>query len=63
MCTDYTSESRFDDMPLDKYIKAKLTILSRDFAIVLSESEIKHLKSLKSDIQVDNYAHDLINKR
>ena len=63
MCTEYVSESRFDDMPLEKYIRTKLIILRRDFGLALDESEIKHMQSLKSDIQVDNYARDLINKR
>lgn len=60
---DYTtSENRCDDVPLDKYIKMKLTILKRDFKVDLKASEIKHMQSLPSKTQVDNYARDLIFK-
>ena len=63
MDIDYTtSESRCEEISLEDYIKMKLTILSRDFKVNLSESEIECMKSLQSKIQVDNYARDLIFK-
>lgn len=42
------------------YIKEKIRMLKKDFLITLTEDEIKHMKSLKRDIDVDHYAHDLI---
>lgn len=61
---DYTtSESRCDDMPLEQYIKMKLTILKRDFKVALTKKQIERMKSLTSKIQVDNYARDIIFKK
>ena len=60
---DYTTSESRSEMPLDKYIEMKLTILERDFRIPLKQSEIKHMRTLTSDIQVDNYARQLINSR
>ena len=60
---DYTTSESRSDMPLDKYIEMKLTILQRDFRITLRKSEIDHMRGLKSDIQVDNYARTIINSR
>ena len=63
MYIDYTTSESRSDMPLDKYIKMKLTILQRDFRITLTKSEIEHMQNLTSDVQVDNYARSLINKK
>lgn len=50
--------------PLEAYIVDKINIMQdkRGFNIKLTESEIKHMKSLKNEIQVDNYAHTLFKK-
>lgn len=62
MYIDYT-ENRCNSMPLKDYIAVKLKILQRDFKLNLDPEEILHMQSLKSEIAVDNYARDLINKR
>ena len=46
---------------LKAYIRNKIRLI-KDFDIKLSFDEKKHIKSLKNEIQVDNYAHDLIRK-
>ena len=42
------------------YIKQKIRMLQRDFRLHLTEEEINHLQSLKREIDVDHYAHDII---
>ena len=49
-------------VPLKQYIKEKLRMLQKDFCIPLTAEQIAHMKSLKTDTQVDNYAYDLINQ-
>jgi hypothetical protein len=49
--------------PLETYILDKIHMMQTEFRMKLTESEIKHMKSLKSEIQVDNYAHDLFMKK
>lgn len=46
-------------MTLKQYITEKLRMLTEDFCMDLTESEIEHMKSLKTEIQVDNYARYL----
>ena len=46
---------------MPEYIKEKIKLL-KDFKIHLNKQQLKHIKSLKTEIQVDNYAHDLIFK-
>lgn len=47
---------------LENYIKDKIKVLNQ-LCIELSWKELEHLKSLKSEIQVDNYARELIKRR
>lgn len=49
-------------MSLSAYVREKISVL-RQLNIVLDDDQIKHMKSLKNEIQVDNYAHDLIMKK
>lgn len=42
-----------------QYVKEKIKLL-KDFGIELNKKQLTHLNSLTSEIQVDNYAHDLI---
>lgn len=63
MYIDYITETRCHNVPLKDYIAAKLKMLHRDFKLDLDLEEILHMQSLKSEIAVDNYARDLINKR
>lgn len=60
---DYTTENRCNDMPLPQYIKAKLKMIQKEFMIKMTAEQIAHMQSLKSEIAVDNYAHDLIFNR
>lgn len=45
---------------IETYINHKLKMLKRDFHIRLTKTEINHMKSLRTEISVDNYAHTLI---
>lgn len=45
---------------LKTYIKRKIKMLEEEFLIDLTRSEIEYIKSLKSEIEVDQYAHRLI---
>lgn len=42
------------------YISRKIRMLQRDFRLHLTDEEINHLQSLKREIDVDHYAHDII---
>ena len=48
-----------------KYLEGKLTILTdpRGFCITPTESEIAHLKTLKTQTQIDNGILQIINNR
>ena len=58
----YTPETdaRCRKMSLKQYINFKLRILQRDFKLALTDEQIDHMKSLTSEIQVDNYARRLL---
>ena len=45
---------------LKDYIKKKIKMLEREFCIRVTESDIKHFNELKTEIQIDNYALQLI---
>lgn len=53
---------RQSQMSLSEYVCEKIVVL-RQLNIKLDDDQIKHMKSLKNEIQVDNYAHDLIMKK
>lgn len=55
------SESLHHEITLPEHIKRKIKILTRDFKIKLTDEQISHMCSLKTFIQVDNYAHQIIN--
>ena len=44
---------------MNEYIQEKIKTL-RELGIQLSRTQREHIKGLKTEIQVDNYAHDLI---
>jgi hypothetical protein len=46
----------------EKYIKAKLKILRRDFCVRPTEEEIAHLKTLTTEIGIDNACLGIINR-
>ena len=45
---------------LSKYIIDKLDMLENEFCLKLSQSEYDHMWTLKTELDVDHYAHDLI---
>ena len=47
----------------EKYLKAKLKILSRDFCIDPTKEELAHLKTLRTQISIDNAILGIINRR
>lgn len=47
----------------EKYIAAKLKILSRDFYIEPTPQEYLHLKTLTTQISIDNAILSIINRR
>lgn len=58
-----------DNISIEDYIKEKIFMLTdgggrrkEGFGLKLSKSEIAHMQTLTSIIQVDNYAHKLIMK-
>jgi hypothetical protein len=47
----------------EKYLKAKLRILNRDFCVHPTEEEIAHLNTLKTQIHIDNAIISIIDRR
>ena len=45
---------------LNTYKNQKMKMLARDFAIPLKPEQIDHMNALKNEIQVDQYARQLI---
>lgn len=48
---------------LPEYINTKLNMIQDEFCIKLSIDEIRHFRSLKTEEEVDHYAHDIIMKK
>ena len=44
---------------MNEYIKEKIRILGQ-LGVYLRKEQKEHMSSLKTEIQVDNYAHDLL---
>ena len=44
-----------------QYLEAKLKILSRDFKITPTETELEHLRTLTTEISIDNAILSIIN--
>lgn len=51
-----------EKVDLETYIKDKIEMLRTEFKIRLTKSEIQHLKSLKTEIAVDNYCRSLFDR-
>lgn len=47
----------------EKYIKAKLKILRRDFCIYPTDEEIAHLYTLTTQLRIDNAFQSIITRR
>ena len=48
--------------PIDAYRKRKLRILKRDFRITLSQEDLDHAETLKSETQIDQFVLAMLNK-
>jgi hypothetical protein len=48
-------------LTVDHYITEKIKIL-KELKIFLNRDELKHMKSLKTEVEVDRFARDLIMK-
>ena len=48
---------------LDMYIQAKIRLLEDEFCIRLTENDISHFRELKTERDVDAYAHQLFMER
>jgi hypothetical protein len=48
---------------LQQYKEQKIDMLRNDFWIVLTEEQVEHIYSLPSEMRVDAYARDILNKR
>ena len=55
-------ERQTNNMSLKVYVRNKIKVL-KELDITLSDYQIEHMKSLKNEIQIDNYAHDIITKK
>lgn len=55
------NEEKEDEFTL--YVKEKIKMLKRDFRIRLTDAEVAHIHSLKTEIAVDNFCHALFMKR
>ena len=44
---------------MEDYIEAKITFLRKDFKMQLTIEELNYMRSLKTEIQVDQYARTL----
>lgn len=51
----------FNDITLEQYIKQKIKILGQ-LNVKLTDEQLEHIKSLKNETAVDNYARDLIGR-
>lgn len=47
-------------LPLKQYIEEKIDMITDEFRIYLREEEKAHFRSLKSEIEVDHYARDIL---
>lgn len=57
------SEKPKRNASLNTYRKQKLRILERDFCIRLTEEEVNHANSLKTEAQIDQFFLGCINRR
>lgn len=56
--TEYDKE-----VPLPKYIQAKIDMLEDEFLLKLSFREIEWFRTLKTEAEVDQYARKLISEK
>lgn len=48
---------------IDEYIEEKIRIIKEEFYIRLTEDEEEHFKTLKTERDVDQYAHDIFMRK
>ena len=51
------------NVSLSVYKSTKIKMLERDFKVLLTPADRRHMDSLKSEIAVDQYARTLVKKR
>ena len=47
-------------VPLSEYVDNKINMLKNEFYLKLTDDEVDHLNCLKSEYEVDAYAHKLL---
>lgn len=61
--TDFMQQPNEEEkVDMETYIKDKIKMLRKEFHIRLTESEIQHMKSLKTEIAVDNFCRSLFDR-
>lgn len=50
-------------VPFSKYREEKLKMLTDEFCLKLTDEEIYHMRSLKTEAEVDRYAHQLLKEK
>ena len=50
-------------MDIKQYIKGKIKFLKKEFHMTLTEEEIDHFYSLKTENDVDRYVRDLFSEK
>jgi hypothetical protein len=50
-------------IPIREYISNKIEMLVNEFFIRLDDDEIVHMRSLKTEKDVDRYAHEIIKRK
>lgn len=60
---DDRSTTRVHTMSFKQYKKMKLKALKNDFCVTLTEEELKHADTLKTEAAVDQFCIGILNKR
>lgn len=63
MIDDRNAATPARKMSFKAYKKAKLKILRRDFQVTLTEDELAHFDTLRTEVQVDQFCMGILNKR
>lgn len=50
-----------NEATVDEYVKQKIKVFNQ-LCIQITPKQIEHMKTLDSEVAIDNYAHDLIVK-
>ena len=50
-------------MTVDDYIEEKIQMIEEEFRITLTDDEKEHFRWLRTERDVDQYAHDIFSKK